>query len=234
MPNRLVIESSLYLRQHSSQLVDWYPWSQLAISKAKNKNKPMLISIGYSACHWCHVMAQECFDDPYIAELMNKHFVCVKVDREERPDVDQVYMEAVQMLDQRGGWPLNVFCLPDGRPFFGGTYFPPKDLGNGLIPWPQLLMRIAEHFRRSKDDLVKNADAIEKNILLANEVVGSPWSISDITDAVTGICGAHDDDYGGFGKAPKFPPAMVLNFLRATIELSQDRLESSKLGNRVN
>ena len=234
MPNRLVIESSLYLRQHSSQLVDWYPWSQLAISKAKNKNKPMLISIGYSACHWCHVMAQECFDDPYIAELMNKHFVCVKVDREERPDVDQVYMEAVQMLDQRGGWPLNVFCLPDGRPFFGGTYFPPKDLGNGLIPWPQLLMRIAEHFRRSKDDLVKNADAIEKNILAANEVVGSPWSISDITDAVTGICGAHDDDYGGFGKAPKFPPAMVLNFLRATIELSQDRLENSKLGDRVN
>lgn len=234
MPNRLSNESSLYLLQHSNQLVEWQPWGQSAIAEAKTKNKPLLISIGYSACHWCHVMAHECFDDPYIAGLMNKHFVCVKVDREERPDVDQVYMEAVQMLEQRGGWPLNVFCLPDGRPFFGGTYFPPKDLGNGLIPWPQLLMRITEHFRRSKEELVENADAIYKNILAANDVVGSPWSKSDITDAVRGICGAHDDDYGGFGKAPKFPPAMVLNFLRATLELSQVRLENSKLGDRVN
>ena len=128
MPNRLSNESSLYLRQHSKQIVEWQPWSQSAIAEAKTKNKPLLISIGYSACHWCHVMAHECFDDPYIAELMNKHFVCVKVDREERPDVDQVYMEAVQMLEQRAGWPLNVFCLPDGRPFFGGTYFPLKTL----------------------------------------------------------------------------------------------------------
>ena len=234
MPNRLSNESSLYLRQHSNQIVEWQPWSQSAIAEAKTKNKPLLISIGYSACHWCHVMAHECFDDPYIAELMNKHFVCVKVDREERPDVDQVYMEAVQMLEQRAGWPLNVFCLPDGRPFFGGTYFPPKDLGNGLIPWPQLLMRITEHFRRSKEELVENADAIHKNILAANHVVGSPWSKYDITDAVKGICGTHDDDYGGFGKAPKFPPAMVLNFLRATLELSQVRLENPKLGDRVN
>ncbi|MEC8649870.1 MAG: thioredoxin domain-containing protein [Verrucomicrobiota bacterium] len=234
MPNRLSNESSLYLRQHSNQIVEWQPWSQSAIAEAKTKNKPLLISIGYSACHWCHVMAHECFDDPYIAELMNKHFICVKVDREERPDVDQVYMEAVQMLEQRAGWPLNVFCLPDGRPFFGGTYFPPKDLGNGLIPWPQLLMRITEHFRRSKEELVENADAIHKNILAANDVVGSPWSKYDITDAVKGICGTHDDDYGGFGKAPKFPPAMVLNFLRATLELSQVRLENPKLGDRVN
>ena len=155
MPNLLASESSLYLQQHAENPVHWYPWGHGSDARCEEQNKPLLVSIGYSACHWCHVMAHESFDDEYIAGLMNKHFVCVKVDREERPDVDQVYMEAVQMIQQQGGWPLNVFCLPDGRPFFGGTYFPPKDIGNGLIPWPQLLMRIADYYKRSKSELLR-------------------------------------------------------------------------------
>ena len=235
MQNRLAQENSLYLQQHAENPVDWYPWGEAALAAAQASQKPILVSIGYSACHWCHVMAHECFEDAYIAKLMNQHFICVKVDREERPDVDQVYMEAVQMIQQRGGWPLNVFCLPDGRPFFGGTYFPPKDLGNGLIPWPQVLMRIAEHYRRSKSELVENAEAIQKNILAANQAnatggAESTWDPSQLLLAAQGICGNHDDQYGGFGGAPKFPPSMSLNFLnalRATPGISAEQADLS-------
>lgn len=220
MANRLSQENSLYLRQHADNPVDWYPWGQAALDAARELNKPLLVSVGYSACHWCHVMAHECFEDAYIAGIMNKHFICVKVDREERPDVDQVYMEAVQMIQQHGGWPLNVFCLPDGRPFFGGTYFPPEDRGNGLIPWPQLLMRIVDYYKRSHGDLVENADSIQKNIMAATAAVGASdskasWSPEVLVGAAEGICGNHDAQYGGFGSAPKFPPSMSLNFLWA-------------------
>ena len=156
-------------------------------------------------------MAHECFEDEYIASIMNKHFVCVKVDREERPDVDQIYMEAVQMIQQQAGWPLNVFCLPDGRPFFGGTYFPPEDRGQGLIPWPQLCMRISDFYKRSKSELIENAEAIQKNILAgiedSNKESGAGELTADLLSrAALGICGNHDDRYGGFGDAPKFPP----------------------------
>lgn len=218
MSNRLANEPSLYLRQHAENPVAWQPWGEAALAEAQATGKPLLVSIGYSACHWCHVMAHECFEDDYIAGIMNKHFVCVKVDREERPDVDQVYMEAVQMIQQHGGWPLNVFCLPDGRPFFGGTYFPPEDRGNGLIPWPQLLMRVADYYRRSRVELEENAEAIQKNILAGlstaaeSSLIG--WQPEQLLAAAEGICGNHDDRYGGFGGAPKFPPAMTLNFLR--------------------
>lgn len=220
MSNRLSSENSLYLKQHADNPVDWYPWGEAALAAAEEQGKPLLVSIGYSACHWCHVMAHECFEDPYIAKLMNQHFICVKVDREERPDVDQVYMEAVQMIQHQGGWPLNVFCLSDGRPFFGGTYFPPKDLGNGMIPWPQVLMRISDHYQRSKGELVENADAIQKNILAATQAGATgggsgAWDNKNLIEAAQGICGNHDDQYGGFGGAPKFPPSMALNFLRA-------------------
>ncbi|MFP4260087.1 MAG: thioredoxin domain-containing protein [Opitutales bacterium] len=223
MPNRLIQEKSLYLQQHAKNPVEWYPWGPAALEAARAADKPLLISIGYSACHWCHVMAHECFEDAYIAGIMNKHFICVKVDREERPDVDQVYMEAVQMIQQHGGWPLNVFCLPDGRPFFGGTYFPSEDRGNGIIPWPQLLMRIADYYRRSRAELVENADAIQKNIIAGTEAVSADasadasafgWEPGVLCRAAEGICGNHDDSYGGFGAAPKFPPSMALNFLR--------------------
>jgi len=144
MPNRLAQENSLYMRQHAENPVDWFPWGEEALEKARREDKPILVSIGYSSCHWCHVMAHESFESAYIAKLMNEHFVCIKVDREERPDVDQIYMDAVQMLNGHGGWPLNVFCLPDGRPFAGGTYFPPDERrGHNIVPWPQLLMRIS-------------------------------------------------------------------------------------------
>ena len=211
MKNSLGNEASLYLKQHANNPVAWQIWGQAAFEQAQKEDKPVLISIGYSSCHWCHVMAEECFADSYIADIMNEHFVCIKVDREERPDVDQVYMEAVQMILQRGGWPLNVFCLPDGRPFFGGTYFPPEDLGNGLIPWPQLLIRIAEHYRKSKEELVENAEAIRNNLIAqsACSVDESSLAPSDLIVAAEGICGNHDDQYGGFGAAPKFPQAMV-------------------------
>lgn len=219
MENLLSKENSLYLKQHASNPVAWYPWGEAALAAAKAQNKPLLVSIGYSACHWCHVMAHECFENDYIAGLMNKHFICVKVDREERPDVDQVYMEAVQMIQQQGGWPLNVFCLSDGRPFFGGTYFPPEDRGNGLVPWPQVLMRVSDYYKRSKHELVENADAIQKNILASTQAASTggadAWENQFLVTAVEGICGNHDDQYGGFGQAPKFPQAMSLNFLRA-------------------
>ena len=220
MPNRLSEENSLYLQQHASNPVEWYPWGEEALKAAETSGKPLLVSIGYSACHWCHVMAHESFEDEYIAGIMNKHFICVKVDREERPDLDQIYMEAVQMIQQQGGWPLNVFCLPDGRPFFGGTYFPPEDRGQGLIPWPQICMRIADFYKRSKGELIENADSIQKNILAGTQAAStggasSDWNPECLLEAAQGICGNHDDQYGGFGEAPKFPPAMSLNFLRA-------------------
>ena len=220
MPNRLCGENSLYLQQHASNPVEWYPWGEEAIMAAETSGKPLLVSIGYSACHWCHVMAHESFEDEYIAGIMNKHYICVKVDREERPDIDQIYMEAVEMIQQQGGWPLNVFCLPDGRPFFGGTYFPPEDRGLGLIPWPQICMRIADFYKRSKSELIENAEAIQKNILASTQAAStggasSDWNPQCLLEAAQGICGNHDDQYGGFGGAPKFPPAMSLNFLRA-------------------
>ena len=236
MNNRLSKENSLYLKQHAGNPVDWYPWGADALAAAQESDKPLLVSIGYSACHWCHVMAHECFEDAYIARLMNQHFVCIKVDREERPDVDQVYMEAVQMIQHSGGWPLNVFCLPDGRPFFGGTYFPPEDRGNGLIPWPQLLMRIVDFYKRSRAELEENADAIQKNILATTIISGGDgtrevWETL-LVDAAKGICGNHDDQYGGFGDAPKFPPAMSLNFL-GVVQTSRFAEDEPELRQRI-
>ena len=214
--NRLANEPSLYLRQHADNPVDWWPWGDDAFAEARRRDVPVLVSIGYSACHWCHVMAHESFEDAYIAGLMNDNYVCVKVDREERPDVDAVYMEAVMMLNGHGGWPLNVFCLPDKRPFFGGTYFPPKDNAHGMIPWPQLIMRISDHYQRNRDDLLENADAIVNNMLHANTPQGADaegFENDLLLAAAGGICNNHDDQWGGFGQAPKFPSPMVLNFL---------------------
>ncbi len=233
MANQLNTSKSLYLQQHAQNPVHWQAWSAEALQQAQAEDKPLLVSIGYSACHWCHVMAHESFEDPYIAGIMNKHFVCIKVDREERPDVDQVYMEAVQMLQHQGGWPLNVFCLPDGRPFFGGTYFPPEERGQGMIPWPQLLMRIADFYNQSKAELIENADSIQKNILASNQASGEAWDTKVLVDAALGICGNHDDQYGGFGGAPKFPPAMTLNFLNSVRHLPQVQTMAPELPARI-
>lgn len=220
MPNRLATEPSLYLRQHAHQPVDWWPWCAEAFAEARRRDVPVLVSVGYASCHWCHVMARECFDDPWIADLMNRHFVCVKVDREERPDVDQLHMDAVQMIQHHGGWPLNSFCLPDGRPFFGGTYFPPDDRG-GRTPWPQLLMRVAEHYRTRRHELEANAEAVVGNLL---HQAAAPAGEAGETDAPGRLAAARtlladaDPAHGGFGGAPKFPPPMALDFLLAVRE----------------
>lgn len=218
MPNRLLNEPSLYLQQHAHNPVDWWPWCPEAFAEAQRREVPVLVSIGYSACHWCHVMERESFEDAYIAGLMNEHFVCIKVDREERPDLDQLYMEAVMMLHGHGGWPLNVFCLPDQRPFFGGTYFPPADNGRGMMPWPQLLMRISEHYRRDRHDLEQNAAAIIGNMEHGNRPQGENtgnWRPQLLVAAAEAICGQADATWGGFGQAPKFPQPMTLDFLLA-------------------
>ncbi len=216
MPNKLSQEKSLYLNQHANNPVDWWSWCPEAFAHAQQENKPIIVSIGYSACHWCHVMAHESFENDYIAGLMNRHFVCIKVDREERPDVDQFYMDAVQMVTGRGGWPLNAFCLPDGRPFFGGTYFPPDDRGHGMVPWPQLLIRIADHFAKERADLVENAENILRNIEHSNHPFGISADVlknDSLIQAAETICEDYDHEHGGFGSAPKFPPSMTLNFL---------------------
>jgi uncharacterized protein YyaL (SSP411 family) len=161
-------------------------------------------------------MAHESFEKPYTAELMNKHFVCIKVDREEKPEVDKLMMDAVQMIQGHGGWPLNCFCLPDGRPFFGGTYFPPEDRGHGQVPWPQLLMRVADFYHSNKNELAANADAIAKNLThltVAPDTNGLAPSPQDLIAAAQRICENHDDMFGGFSGAPKFPTPSVIDFL---------------------
>jgi uncharacterized protein YyaL (SSP411 family) len=198
-------------------------------------DKPVLVSVGYSSCHWCHVMARESFEQPWVAELMNQHFVCIKVDREERPEVDKLMMDAVQMIQGHGGWPLNCFCLPDGRPFFGGTYFPPEDRGQGQVPWPQLLMRVADFYHRSKSELAANADAIAQNLThltRAPDADGSAPTPDDLVAAVGRICEQHDDTFGGFGAAPKFPAPHTLNFLlgmRGTATIEADRALATRI-----
>ena len=239
MPNRLSSADSLYLKQHADNPVAWWPWGDAAFAAARETNKPVLVSIGYSSCHWCHVMAHECFENDYIAGIMNEHFINIKVDREEHPEVDQFYMEAVQMITRHGGWPLNAFCFPDGRPFFGGTYFPAEDRGNGLIPWPQLLVRVSNYFHQKREELEENAEAIVKNMEHADRSIGaegSPaaWNAEFLASAAAAVTKQHDDVHGGFGEAPKFPQSMTLEFLLQLLNTSRarqddplrDRLES--------
>ena len=235
MPNRLAQEPSLYLRQHQDNPVAWWPWCPEAFAEARAQDRPVLVSVGYSSCHWCHVMARESFEQPWIAELMNRHFVCIKVDREERPEVDKLMMDAVQMVHGHGGWPLNCFCLPDGRPFFGGTYFPPEDRGHGQVPWPQLLMRVSDFYHRNKSELAANADAIAQNLThltRAPDADGSAPSPEDLIAAARRICEQHDDTFGGFGAAPKFPAPHTLNFLlglRGAAAVESDRALASRI-----
>ena len=180
-------------------------------------------------------MANESFAQPWIAELMNKHFVCIKVDREEKPEVDKLMMDAVQMIQGHGGWPLNAFCLPDGRPFFGGTYFPPEDRGHGQVPWPQLLMRVADFYHTHKSELAANAEAIAKNLThltAAPEADGLSPSPDDLIHAAKKLCEQHDDQQGGFTSAPKFPSPSLIDFLlsiRSTAAAEKDRAFATRL-----
>jgi uncharacterized protein YyaL (SSP411 family) len=212
--NRLADETSPYLRQHADNPVDWYPWGDEAFAAARRDDRPVLLSVGYSACHWCHVMAHESFEDPEIAALMNDLFVNIKVDREERPDVDEIYMEAVQALTGQGGWPMTVFLTPDGRPFFGGTYFPSTRRG-GMIAFPELCRRIDELWRTRRPDVDSQAGQLTAALgrsVLVEPADGSPGGDA-LEAAVKALRQQHDDARGGFGGAPKFPQAMSLDLL---------------------
>jgi uncharacterized protein len=215
--NHLIHETSPYLLQHAHNPVDWFPWGEEAFEKARSENKPVLLSVGYSACHWCHVMAHESFEDEEIAKLMNENFVNVKVDREERPDVDQIYMNAVQMMTHHGGWPMTVFLTPDGVPFYGGTYFPPQDRYN-MPGFPKVLIGVAEAYRDRKDDILETGTSLVNELRRLSATSGSDYSIeTELLDAAyIGIIRNYDSINGGFGGAPKFPPAMTLEFLLRT------------------
>jgi uncharacterized protein len=215
--NHLIQESSPYLLQHAHNPVDWYPWGDEAFAKARAENKAVLLSIGYSACHWCHVMAHESFEDEQIAQLMNENFVNIKVDREERPDLDQIYMNAVQMMTHHGGWPMTVFLTPDGVPFYGGTYFPPQDRYN-MPGFPRILIGVAEAYRDRPDDIAETGMSLlnELRRLSTSSRSDAPIETKTLDTAHAGIVSSYDSVHGGFGAAPKFPPAMVLEFLLRT------------------
>jgi uncharacterized protein len=217
--NRLADETSPYLRQHAENPVDWYPWGDEAFEKARAEDKPVLLSVGYSSCHWCHVMAHESFEDPDVAAVMNRLVVSVKVDREERPDVDGIYMQAVQAMTGRGGWPMTVFLAPDGRPFFGGTYFP-KEERHGMPGFVTVLEAVDEAWRSRQDDLLDQAGKLTKVV----ERTGSLGATGDgpvpspeiLARAYDSVRAQYDPQFGGFGPAPKFPQAMTLDFLLRT------------------
>ncbi len=218
--NRLAAETSPYLLQHKENPVDWYAWGDEALDAARELNRPLLVSIGYSACHWCHVMAHECFEDAEVAAQMNASFICVKVDREERPDVDAICMDACQAINGNGGWPLNVFLTPEQTPFFAGTYYP-REPRQGMPSWPMVLDAISEAWRERpetvRDQGTRMAEAIMSNATLEREPqAGVAQSV--ISDAVTALASGFDRGHAGWGGAPKFPPHATLEFLLAAGE----------------
>ena len=214
MPNRLSEETSPYLLQHAGNPVDWYPWGAEALERAKREDKPILLSIGYAACHWCHVMAHESFEDEDTARLMNEKFVNIKVDREERPDIDGIYMQAVQAMSGHGGWPMTMFLLPDGSPFYGGTYFPPEDR-HGLPSFRRILASVSEAYEGRRSGVTDSAEQL-KQIYDSNRLgtrSGGPLSPQLLEIARRSLAQRYDDCNGGFGGAPKFPATMTLDFL---------------------
>ncbi len=221
--NRLASETSPYLRQHAHNPVDWYPWGDEAFERARAENRPVFLSVGYSACHWCHVMAHESFEDEETAKELNDRFVSIKVDREERPDVDAVYMEAVQAMTGGGGWPMTVFLTPDGRPFFGGTYFPPHD-GHGMPSFRRVLGAVDDVWHNRRDEVDRQADAladaIHRRTRLPRDLTARAGDDTDVDpgrqaaalteSAVAELAARFDAEWGGFGTAPKFPQAQLV------------------------
>lgn len=227
IPNHLIKEKSPYLIQHAYNPVEWYPWGEEAFARAEKENKPVLLSIGYSTCHWCHVMEKESFTDPAIALIMNKNFVCIKVDREERPDIDRIYISAVTALTGSAGWPLNVFLTPELKPFFGGTYFPGKSRF-GINSWPDLLNKIAIAWKDpvTYGKIIGSADALTevlgKNLLPGRNITASKQNRqAHLNKAFEYYLSVFDGKSGGFGKAPKFPSPSILNFLLAYSSLGE-------------
>jgi hypothetical protein len=211
--NRLARETSPYLLQHAHNPVDWYPWGEEAFAKARAENKPILLSVGYSACHWCHVMERESFENADTAALMNQHFVNVKVDREERPDVDHIYMQAVQSLTGHGGWPMTVFLTPDGTPFYGGTYFPPADR-HGLLGFPRLLTALAEAWTHRQGEVLQSGRQITESLGQTERLRRAGTSLTEevLSSAFHGVSAQFDEERGGLGGAPKFPQPMIWEF----------------------
>lgn len=218
--NRLSKESSPYLLQHAHNPVDWYPWGDEALSKAKAENKPILVSIGYSACHWCHVMERESFEDEGTAYFMNEHFVNIKIDREERPDLDHIYMDAVQAMTGSGGWPLNVFLTPDGKPFYGGTYFPPERAHN-RPSWREILLGVSEAFKTKRDQIDQQAQTLTDHLLNTNQIgkaltdqpAAEGFTEKEAHEVFVNLMQNADREEGGFGRAPKFPQTFSIQFL---------------------
>jgi uncharacterized protein YyaL (SSP411 family) len=215
MSNRLAAETSPYLLQHADNPVDWYPWGEEALARARSEEKPILVSIGYAACHWCHVMERESFEDPEVAALMNERFVCIKVDREERPDVDAIYMDAVQAMTGRGGWPLNAFLTPDGVPFYAGTYWPPEPR-QGMAAWSQIVVGVAEAWVEQRAEIEETGRRILPRLAGAAALPPAEGELdpAGLDAAVTTLRRGYDHVYGGFTTAaPKFPAASAIEFL---------------------
>jgi uncharacterized protein YyaL (SSP411 family) len=233
MPNRLAQETSPYLLQHKDNPVDWYPWGEEALERAQREDKPILVSIGYSACHWCHVMEHESFEDQQTAAEMNERFVCIKVDREERPDVDAIYMEACQAMTGHGGWPLNVFLTPKQVPFYAGTYFPPEPR-HGLPSWRQVLAAIEQAWLERRDEIEDTSEQLVQRLsggalLKPSEMELDPGRLDQ---AVANLRSAYDPVNGGFGGAPKFPPSSAIEFLlrRGETEITSHTLRAMAAG----
>lgn len=220
MPNHLINETSPYLLQHAHNPVNWYPWGEHALQKAKQENKPILVSIGYAACHWCHVMEKESFEDAETAAIMNEHFINIKIDREERPDLDHIYMDAVQAITGSGGWPLHVFLTPDSKPFYGGTYFPPQRAFN-RPSWKEILISVATAFKEKRNEIDSQAENLTAHLLQANsfgmndphEQEGSIFHRENLHQAFAKCMEQADTVWGGFGRAPKFPQTFTIQFL---------------------
>src|SRR5438105_1625855 len=235
MSNRLAEATSPYLLQHKDNPVDWFPWGEEAFAKAKAEDKPVFLSVGYSSCHWCHVMEHESFEDKEIATALNEDFISIKVDREERPDVDEAYMLAVQLSAGRGGWPMSLFLTPDKKPFFAGTYFPREDRGQ-FTGFRTVVRQIANGWKTKRSDFTKAADEFAKALRHAIAREG-PKTFSKIShelidQAVTNLAGQFDSEHGGFGAAPKFPPHSTLTFLMeyAALERQNEDLAKTALG----
>ncbi|MCZ6819305.1 MAG: DUF255 domain-containing protein, partial [Calditrichaeota bacterium] len=211
--NRLVFQKSPYLLQHAANPVDWYPWGEAAFEKAKKEDKPIFLSIGYSTCHWCHVMERESFEDEEVAKLMNEAFICIKVDREERPDIDQIYMSVTQAMTGSGGWPMTIIMTPDKRPFFAGTYFP-KLSRYGRSGMMDLVPKISELWKTQREKLLETAgqvvDFLQKNAATPG---GEELTEAVLNTAYHQLSGRFDNTYGGFGNAPKFPSPHNFTFL---------------------
>ncbi len=233
MSNRLAAETSPYLLQHSDNPVDWYPWGEEALELARSEDRPILLSVGYSSCHWCHVMERESFEDPETAEYMNRHFVNVKVDREERPDVDALYMEAVQGMTGRGGWPMTVFCDPEGVPFYGGTYFPPEP-AQGMPSFRQVMEAVSRAFEERREEIRSSSSRTRAQLGAIGRIepTSDPLEAAILEDAVAALRGSADMVNGGFGGAPKFPPAAALELLlaRGEVQIVERTLDAMAAG----